>query len=148
MKRTASAVLTTIMLALGICVLAAPSAQAVAGCGGSLIGRKAITYSGTTIGELAVYYNASTGRNCARTNHLGPTYGVTRLTEATLVRCTQKTRQGDFCTEVGSTYVIDKDNYAYYAGPVSVYSPHNCVKATGVISWHGAWRTATWVGGC
>lgn len=151
MKLSTRALLSSALLAgslLSAGAVTATAAHAAGGCSGTLIGRKAITYSGSTIGELAVYYNSSTGNNCAQTNHLGASYGVKAETTVTIERCTQTTKQDIYCTPVSGTYSIDKNDYAYFAGPVSVHSPNNCIRATGLIAWKGSRPSALFVGGC
>lgn len=112
----------------------AQSAQA-AGCSGYLINRTvAKTSSGVTVGELVVYYNSSTGKNCARMNHLGPTYGVTDGTYVLLKRCANGTGP-DVCWAEDEKYSLG--DYAYYAGPVEIYAPNNCVGAQGYVTYQG-----------
>ncbi len=131
-------VLAALATALAVGVVGALPAQA-AECGGSLIGLKQMrTANGTVIGELAIYYNASNGNNCARFNHRGPAYGATRLTAVTIRSCTQ-TAPSSTCTSRGQTKV-DKDEYAYYAGPVAVESRGHCINVQGWMMWNGTYR--------
>ncbi|MFN8096829.1 MAG: hypothetical protein U0Q21_00855 [Dermatophilaceae bacterium] len=106
-------------------------------CSGSLIQLSPIKYGTTTIGELAVYYNSATGRNCARTNHSGVTWGKRLPTDATLWEC-KETRPGQLCTKIAQSN--DRDYYSYYAGPVSVPGAGHCIVAYGGIYYGGAWR--------
>lgn len=105
-------------------------------CGGNLIFRKAAIVGGTVVGELVVYYNSSNGNNCARFNHLGPSYGVTKYTDVQLKKCST-TSPGSGC---GTVLDIDYNfgQFAYHAGPVRVYAPRNCVTASGLIAWNGS----------
>jgi len=105
-------------------------------CGGNLIFRKAAIVNGTVVGELVVYYNSSNGNNCARFNHLGPSYGVTRYTDVLLKKCST-TNPGNGCGTV-LDIGYNSGQFAYYAGPVRVYSPRNCVTASGLIAWNGS----------
>lgn len=102
----------------------AVAAPASAACPGGLGFRQA-----TSTGELVVYYStASGGTNCAQTNHLGSAYGVTSLTEVGIVKCTQSAAP---CIYAGAP-ASDTGYYAYYAGPVSVFSTNGkCIYAYG-----------------
>src|SRR5262249_24709863 len=104
-------------------------------CGGNLIFRKTVVVGGAGVGELVVYYSSSNGNNCARFNHLGPSYGATRYTDVLLQKCST-TSPGNGCGTVLDTS-YDSGQFAYYAGPVSVYAPRNCVTASGQIDWNG-----------
>jgi hypothetical protein len=44
-------------------------------CAGSLIESRNLNVGGKKVGELDVYYNGATGKNCARMNHTGSTWG-------------------------------------------------------------------------
>ena len=117
----------------------ATSASAVTVCSGSQISStKYVTYNGTRIGALKVFYNGSTGNNCAQFEHVGPAAGVTRYTSVLLQRCSQ-VNPGNGCTVTAQQF--DEGNYSSYAGPVSVYAPNNCVRAYGEIYWAGAYRS-------
>ncbi|MFL6139589.1 MAG: hypothetical protein ACJ74O_17555 [Frankiaceae bacterium] len=123
----------------GVILLSVQPAQAD-DCGGNVIYRDKAFYNGNAVGELVVYYNASTGNNCARFDHVGAAYGVTAYTEVTLYKCSA-TQPGNGC---GTTLDADSNSgyFQYYAGPVRVQAPHNCVRADGFIYWHGAYRVA------
>jgi hypothetical protein len=140
MKRLLTAAFATLLVAIGVVLVPVAPAQA-ADCGGNLIFRQRALYNGAAVGELVVYYNASTGNNCARFNHLGSAYGVSASTTVILTKCST-TNPGNGC---GTALVIaaDSGSYAYYAGPVSVHAPNNCVTAEGYIYWHGADRRVT-----
>ena len=58
---------------------------------------------GTRIGELDIYYNASTGVNCAMTVHGGPTWGVSLPTWVYIAKCQATTPTGT-CYEVADDY--------------------------------------------
>lgn len=125
----------------------APTASAVTVCSGSQTGAtQYVTYNGTRVAALKVFYNGSTGNNCAQFEHLGPAAGVTRYTSVLLQRCSQ-TAPGNGCTV--NAQAFDEGYYSSYAGPVHVYAPNNCVRARGQIDWGGAIRTVwTPVIGC
>ncbi len=148
-RSKAFALLTATTIAVSVGVGVAPAAEAGSGtCGGSLIARKvAHDGNGTAVGELVVYYNSSTGNNCARFNHLGPSYGVARETNVFIERCLTNNPNND-CFNTGGPSDYDNGTYAYYAGPVSVHAPNKCVRAFGYILWNGARRNAETVTGC
>ncbi|HVK24032.1 MAG TPA: hypothetical protein VM677_21980 [Actinokineospora sp.] len=125
-KRT---LMGALLFAIGAIVVPTTSAQAATNCSGSIIGRTA-----NSIGELVVYYNASTGYNCARMNHLGASYGVAASTSVDISKCTGTTKSNPgTCTVVQSS----QGSFSYYAGPVSTYAPNNCIRAWGEIVWQG-----------
>ena len=111
-------------------------------CGGNLIFRKTAKVDGTAIGELVVYYNSSNGNNCARFNHLGPAYGVSRYTSVWLDKCST-TNPGNGCAPVLIWGIPDDGPFSYHAGPVRVHSPQNCVRAEGRIHWDGSDRVVS-----
>ncbi|MEH0841707.1 hypothetical protein V6U81_04835 [Micromonospora sp. CPCC 205711] len=134
MRRLSQLLALALLACVATVVTGAQSAQA-ASCSGYLINRTvAKTSSGVTVGELVVYYNSSTGYNCARFNHLGPTYGVASQTYVLLKRCTNGT-SADLCW--AETEDRSLGDYAYYAGPVQVYAPNNCVGAQGYVTYQG-----------
>jgi hypothetical protein len=139
MRRALSAVVAVMVAAAGGILLSAGPVQAD-DCGGNLIYRDKAMYNGTAVAELVVYYNASTGYNCARFNHLGPAYGVSAPTVLNVFKC-EETSPGSGCTPI--VLKGDSGDYAYYAGPVRVYAPNNCITATGSLFWHGAYRNAS-----
>ncbi|MFC5058236.1 hypothetical protein [Saccharothrix xinjiangensis] len=136
-KALFSRALVAVVAVLGALVL--PAGQAAAqSCGGSLVGRYALNYGGSAIGELVVYYSSSTGQNCARMNHLGATHGVALRTVVFIVAC-RETTPGPTCTYYG-TPQVDDGTYAYYAGPRSVSASGRCIHAAGDIYYAGAKR--------
>ena len=101
---------------------------------GSLIISDPIKDGGTTLGELDVYYNGSTGYNCAYTKSGGPTWGVSKRMEVWLFSCAETT-PGNFCTHKSLDF--DLGQYSYYAGPVYVSARGHCIQAMGGIEWGG-----------
>ena len=147
-KFKASIAVMASLISVSATIMSAPAAQAGVGdCTGSLIARKVANASGTAVGELVVYYNASTGNNCARFNHIGPSYGLTRETSVFIERCPTNNPASN-CFLTGGPSDHDASSYAYYAGPVQVYSPNKCVRAYGYIMWGGARRGAEMITGC
>ncbi|GAA3471865.1 hypothetical protein [Nonomuraea roseola] len=96
---------------------------------GALVGTagpaSAATCSGTHLdnwpikgGYISVYYNSSTGYNCAMTYTNRP--GVLQYIRVTL-------------GVEGGTSKTDARNYKYYAGPVSVYGKGKCIEFYGQV---------------
>ncbi|MEU4519939.1 hypothetical protein AB0F52_14605 [Amycolatopsis sp. NPDC024027] len=127
--------LAVLLTATGLVTLPA-TASAATSCSGSLIDRKVVSYGGADIAELAVYFNASTGVNCARMNHLGVTYGHPYRTAVFIVACTE-TSPASVCDYYGSPDAQD-GTYSYYAGPVEVTARGRCIHAAGDIYYPSA----------
>lgn len=116
------------------------AAPAAAGsCSGSLIERVPVSGGGKKIGTLVVYYDSSTGKNCARLNHGSKTWGKKRLTYVYLAKCKQKS-SGHTCTIANAEH--DKGKFKYYAGPVRLRAKDHCIFATGYIKYNGTYHTA------
>ena len=64
---------------------------AAADCPGSLIESRNLNVGGKKVGELDVYYNAATGKNCARMNHAGSTWGKKLKTRVWVGICAERT---------------------------------------------------------
>lgn len=139
MKKLISLILLTLASTFAIVGVSSTAANAVTVCSGTQIYSKYATYNGTNVGLLRVFYNASTGNNCAQFEHVGPSVGQTRYTSVVLQRCSQ-TNPGNGCTVTAQQ--SDAGQYSSYAGPVSVYAPGNCVQAAGEIYWGGGYRQA------
>lgn len=123
-----AAVLALGVGSLGIVGTASAATASEPACSGSLVYRAA-----DSVGEMVLYYSSSSdGTNCARTDHLGSTYGVTKYTTIYLAKCVTDT-PGPNCTVLGTADQND-GNFAYYAGPVNQYSTNaHCVFAEGRI---------------
>ncbi|MFI2362443.1 hypothetical protein [Promicromonospora sp. NPDC019610] len=98
------------------------------------------------IGRLELYYNSSTGNNCAMVVHTGASYGVAAETYVSIVRCAETVWDGE-CNEA-SGFDSDYGNFSYYAGGVRVSAPNNCISTAGSIKWNGVYHTATIGGHC
>jgi hypothetical protein len=123
-------------LVLGCGLLTAPASVANAdayGCPGTRVGSYPVkTPQGTTWGYFHIYYDSSTGVNCAVTvKNTAGGYGTYGYTQATIVAC-YNTTPSDDCKEVdqGKT---DRGYYLYYAGPVKVYAKDRCISGKGSI---------------
>ena len=86
------------------------------------------------IGELDVYYNSSTGYNCAYTQGFGVARGTSTVKGVTIYGCSNS-KPASGCNSPRE--VTDEGNYLYYAGPVGVYAKGKCIAAIGHIAWKG-----------
>ncbi|GAA0378451.1 hypothetical protein GCM10009530_31340 [Microbispora corallina] len=145
-RSTLALLLTASCVVGGTTALSAP-AQAANGCSGSRIEHIPMYDEkyGTLTAYLDVYYDSSTGNNCAATVATGEGYGTLKGMYVLLVKCSQTTPDRTSCTNIGSkrdpassgTY----GDYYYYAGPVTVYSPNNCIFAEGGIETYYAYSS-------
>jgi hypothetical protein len=131
--------LSAICVAIAFSVIVAPSASAAGGCSGTRIYTFHMRAGTTTIAELRVFYNSSTGRNCAMTVHVGPTVGKKMPTQVALDSCLE-TQPDSVCTPTESAW--DDGEYSYYAGPVSVYGRGHCIDVAGSIYYKYQWYVA------
>jgi hypothetical protein len=144
----------------GLAVIAAlgldrsTTADAATGsCRGSLIESRNLNVGGKKVGELDVYYDGSTGKNCARMNHAGSTWGKKLRTRAWIGICSERTPGNKTCHYDPATDDVDLGDYSYYAGPVTtkVSAAGRCIAASGYL-WIGGTRYAVatnpWVGHC
>ena len=130
------------------------SAEAESGnCPGSLIESRNLNVGGKKVGELDVYYNAATGKNCARMNHAGSTWGKKLKTRVWVGICSERTPGNKTCHYDPNTDGVQVGDFEYYAGPVSTKTSASgrCIAASGYL-WIGGTRhevaTNPWVGHC
>ena len=129
------------LLGLALTVVAAPvpalatssAGFAAASCGSGYGSPQTyIVYSSDTAhvrgGYAVVYYNAAKQNNCAilYNDHPG-----TQLTSGIAVTI-KNTVTGAHSDDGWK----DGQNYSYYAGPVTVHAPHQCIEVYGII-WRG-----------
>jgi hypothetical protein len=125
--------------------LTAPDADAAAStCAGNLIFSKPIRDADKTkIGELNVYWDAATKKNCAVTMHAGRTWDKKLHTRVWLQRCAKGVKAGQFC-KAGDRdkrpNVVDDGDYRFRAGPVSLRAAGRCILVQGGIATQGIWR--------
>lgn len=148
------AALTATALIAAVTLTGSPKADAASGkCAGSLIESRNLNVGGKKVGELNVYYNRATGRNCARMNHAGSTWGKRHKTRVWIGICSEKTPGNKTCHYDPSTDAVDVGKYRYYAGPVTTKASAagKCIAASGYL-WIGGTRYAVgtdpWVGHC
>ena len=72
----AGGLLLAAVAALSLTTAPEPAGAAASRCAGTLIESQAMVVNKKKVGELDVFYNRATGRNCARMNHAGPTWGL------------------------------------------------------------------------
>ena len=122
-------------------------------CPGSLIESRNLNVGGKKVGELDVYYNAATGKNCARMNHAGSTWGKKLKTRVWVGICSERTPGNKTCHYDPNTDGVQVGEYEYYAGPVSTKESARgrCIAASGYLWINGTRHevgTAPWVGHC
>ncbi|MFB6992271.1 hypothetical protein ACFC0C_24905 [Streptomyces sp. NPDC056178] len=142
MKRIAS-VVGGMVLAAGSLFFTSPSAHAAAqasyGCAGVEIDSYALKYGTVTYGTIHLFYDSSSGKNCAvnvATSAGG--YGTPTYKGVWLGRCPAGYKPGASCTDVSDPYVQDPSSsatkYSQYAGPVSVSAAGRCIEVGGSIT--------------
>lgn len=106
MRRRAAGLAAALLMTAGLTTAATGTAQAAAGCGGTLYGHAG---GAGSKGELFLYLeNGSTF--CAIVYHTDPYWGVYLPTAVQIVR------------NDGALSPQDDGNYRYYAGPVRIAS--------------------------
>ena len=129
-------------------------ARAASGsCAGSLIESRNLNVGGKKVGELDVYYNSANGRNCARMNHAGSTWGKKLKTRVWVGICSETKPTNGTCHYNAATDAVDVGSYAYYAGPATTKASAagRCIAASGYLWIDGkryAVGTSPWVGHC
>jgi hypothetical protein len=78
-------------------------------------------------GEIEVFYNASAGKNCLITQSLGAWYGVSK--HMAVQGCVISSDRRRCVSKVP----VDQGNFKYYAGPIYLYAPHQCIEVEGFI---------------
>lgn len=118
----------------------APAEARTGPCGGRLVGhypvKARVDGQRKKIAELAVFWNQAAGRNCARMNHAGPTWGKRLRTRVFLAPCLER-KPNRTCTYHGSKARRDIGQFKEYAGPVSVKARNRCIHAAGTITFRG-----------
>ena len=143
-------ILVAVLALLGGGLLLAPAAQASGyGCSGNLIDNYPVTYSGSTFGNVYLYYDSSTGKNCAVTvSNSSHGYGSSKWMVVELEKCTQTVDTGTCSSYSPAQEVKDQGNYLYQAGPVSISAAGHCILIYGRIDWAGNTGGAFDIGHC
>ncbi|WP_326605008.1 hypothetical protein [Streptomyces sp. NBC_01800] len=120
----------------GFALISAPAASAGGyGCSGSLIDSYSMKNGSTTWGTTYLYYDSSTGNNCAVAVKGSAGYaGTATQTTVYLQRCASSTPGN--CGGIEKTS-SDVGNYTSYAGPVSLNAAGHCIQVTASI-WNPA----------
>jgi len=123
-----------VVLIASLAAVALPSSASAAWCSGTRIEHLPIGSSdnrlpyGYTVAHLDVYWNGSTGKNCAMVVGYGQYYG--RLLGAGVgLRSCGETRPSRSCTTRYEDH--DYGQFHYYAGPVYVEARRRCIYAYG-----------------
>ena len=152
--RAAAAVTAIGALALvALTATASSPARAASGCAGSLIESRPLNVGGAKIGELDVYYDRATGRNCAKMSHAGSTWGESLKTRVWIGICAERKPGASVCHYDAATDAVDLGDYRYYAGPATTTTSARgrCIAASGYLWIKGvryAVSTQPWVGHC
>lgn len=137
MRRTLLGLAATTAMIAGTVTLA-PSANASTavpagayGCSGDKIDTYAVKASnGTLFGNIYLYYDSSSGMNCAVTVATAAGgYGVSTLKGVNLALCDEGSTEGGVCPT--QKIVSDDHNYFDYAGPVKLAAAGRCIGVYG-----------------
>ena len=158
-----SAVRSSLMLLAGLgltaggSVAAAPAAQATqtsTSCVGTLVSSEPFSYvSNQIFAWQNVYWDASTGENCALLQSGNMDWGVAKPMSITIYTCATDTgpsgKGDDLCAELAGTRPAnDSGSYAYYAGPVSASGAGHCVEVKASVTYNGQSFTNWQYGWC
>ncbi|MGC0313198.1 hypothetical protein [Kitasatospora acidiphila] len=116
------------LAASGVTVATAGTASASSwGCSGTEVASYPLVRpdTGTTYSYVHLFWDSSTGYNCAVNVKVGSLYGVQTSTSVELDECAQDAPGN--CTVVGNP-AVDNGAYSYYAGPVRVYGQGHCIQ--------------------
>ena len=105
-------------------------------CGGTLIDYKPVQINGENVGQLHLYYNSTSGNNCAIFYHAGPTWGKPLITSVELYVC-KPNRDNCGVWQRDPWWKRDDGKYSYHAGPVRIDGRDRCVKSVGYIEYKG-----------
>ena len=142
-----------LVAALTLSIAGSSNAGSNASCAGSLVESRNLNVGGKKVGELNVYYNAATGRNCAKMNHAGSTWGKSLKTRVWVGICSERKPSSGTCHYDDKTDAVDVGSFKYYAGPATTKTSAKgrCIAASGYL-WIDGKRhsvgTSPWVGHC
>jgi hypothetical protein len=152
-RAVAAVALIAALATVAVATAGSSPAGAAAGCAGSLIESRALNVGGKKVGELDVYYDSASGKNCAKMNHAGSTWGKRLKTRVWVGICAERRPGASVCHYDAKTDAVDLGNYEYYAGPATTKTSARgrCIAASGYL-WIGGVRhvvsTQPWVGHC
>src|SRR5687768_9098175 len=123
-----------VLAAAAAALVVAPSTANAAeyGCTGSLIDTYKVKSNWNHLSTIRLYYNASTGYNCAVNVRVHPYNQFKHDTSITLMN--EDWREDNH----RPGYNIDEDGgkFQYYAGPVKVYGKGKCISVHGRTSYY------------
>ncbi|MEV3927702.1 hypothetical protein [Actinomadura coerulea] len=128
-RRTLATLACSVLASTGLVVNTTPaSASSPCGSAYSLIDVYALKNSaGTRKGTLELYYSSSSRKNCVLTYGYGAWANTKNFKLAGIAR-------------YGQTFISDRGDYVYYAGPVYLYAPGSCISVVGYVDdATGAW---------
>jgi len=114
------------------------------GCSGGLVDSYPVkTAEGVIFGYFYLYFDKSTGNNCAATIKTANSgYGTASVVKASISRCSN-TSASNSCTKVSGSTSTDEGNFAKFAGPVKVSAASTCITGFGSIVWGGVTATTS-----
>ncbi|MFB7937380.1 serine/threonine protein kinase [Streptomyces sp. NPDC056049] len=121
----------TVLVGSGTANAAISDSAAVSACGSSYYVQRKATIGWGQTATVFLLYSASTKKNCVVTmKHpdMGVVYGY-------------PTELGAGVQAEGGNWIIDRDDYKYYAGPVYLYAPGKCVRFSAFYEESGAGGT-------
>ncbi|MFD6494652.1 hypothetical protein ACFV99_39395 [Streptomyces sp. NPDC059944] len=137
--RKALGMLAGIIAIMASGVIFAPTASAAGyGCAGSEIDTYPVkTSGGTQYATIHLFYNSSTGNNCAVTvATTAGGYGTSDTTMVNISVCSGTTLTS--CVGGAITNKAQVGEFQYYAGPVSVSAANHCILVSGSRDHNGA----------
>ncbi|MEV8099078.1 hypothetical protein [Kitasatospora sp. NPDC085879] len=134
------AVAAAALIAVGGGITFSTATPAVAGgwgCSGSEVSDSPFAvkaYGGQVLSHVHLFWDSSTGRNCAVNVKAGSLYGTAGFISIRLIECREDTPgSSSDCTSIENR-PDGSDNYRYYAGPVSVPGSGHCIWVEGITS--------------
>lgn len=127
-------------------ILFSQLAYAQDSCRGVLIDHKNVHVDQVLIAQLQLYYDNSTGKNCAMMRHAGHTWGQKHYTYVSIAPCHDSSCQMNQSPAPGSQE--DYGDYNFYAGPVSINARHKCIYVQGQMKYNGRYHIREIQGHC
>ncbi|MFE0459040.1 hypothetical protein ACFW1A_07220 [Kitasatospora sp. NPDC058965] len=125
--RIAPAVAAVLTMAGAVTVAGTTSASASGwGCSGNEVSGSPYpvkTSAGAVYSYVHLFWDGSTGKNCAVNVKTGSLYGTPTWTQVIVYECAEDTPVSCNAIKEGD----DGNNYSYYAGPASVPAVGHCV---------------------
>lgn len=109
-------------------------AASLSSCPGTRIEHIPTPSSASPDAFLDVFFDSSTGNNCAMMVAAGSASGHASFIDVCLIRC-KETSPGPTCTPDAEQ--CDSGAFHFFAGPVFVHAPGHCIQAFGDITFNG-----------